>query len=384
MCRRCAQSATRRCHTCGTRIWINEEHYGRTSMTSAQNPSPRLYRGALHRRIYCLDCSAGMVECEMCHAWVFKLFKTKSREGTTREGCYSCLGIGQDGDWGSSPRHLCYHFDVRGEGSFYGVELETDHYNRRSNAIADLHSLQLDLAEEPVFWLKPDGSLSNGIEICFHPRTVKNWSTFLIDGMYPEMKKIIELHGGKSFNTDTAGLHIHREDIGMTSSLRGKLVLFLSQCKPELQKIAQRKSGGYCSYGRYRATTVAEGKQYTGGRDALTLQSGHGTTEFRIFRGTLAPKTMLGQLAFTDLLLEWLNERKIPHLDKLAQYKGALWESFMLYAHRSNHVAIEYVHELLTRKRFYTLATQKRELPSDITLPTLSSVTFDGSSVQTL
>lgn len=117
-----------------------------------------------------------------------------------------------------------------------------------------------------------------------------------------------------------------------------------------------------------------------GDRNALTLRSYHETIEFRLFRGTLAPKTLVAQIGFADLLLEWLDASKKSYLDSLVRHKGAMWEALMLYAHRSEHVAIQYIHELLTRKRFYTIATAKRDLPHDVTLPDAEALDFDGGT----
>lgn len=370
LCRDCARMYSTRCSSCGVRLWI----------TRLEN-SRRLFRSTSRGNYICLTCSQSMSECPLCGSFADKLFKRKSRYGAEEYGCGRCLCVTDNGDWGDDPDYLCYHFNQVEEGFFYGMELETDDYSARSDAIQRLHTAQIQHCDEPTFWLKPDGSLAHGIEICFHPRTVSNWVEFLTNGFFSEIKTIIESHGGKAYNTSSAGLHIHREKEGVTELLRNKLILFFSQCKPQLQKIAQRRGNHYCSYDRYNTTRVSQGENIMrGDRNALTLRSYHETIEFRLFRGTLAPKTLVAQIGFADLLLEWLDASKKSYLDSLVRHKGAMWEALMLYAHRSEHVAIQYIHELLTRKRFYTIATAKRDLPHDVTLPDAEALDFDGGT----
>jgi len=263
------------------------------------------------------------------------------------------------------------------------MELETDGYTygERETVLAKLNSFQRESCEFPTFWLKGDGSLDHGVEICFHPRTPASWAKFLVDGPFQEMKNIIELHGGKAYDTSTAGLHIHRENEGITPVLRAKLCLFISQCKSPLQKIAQRRSNSYCSIGRFNAKTVENARSiaHSTARMAITPNSHHNTIEFRLFKGTLAPRTLAAQVGFVDALLLWLASKSSKRLNELAQHKDAMWESFMLHLDKSQHEAIPFIHELLARKKFFTLATTKRELPDDVVLPTLPVIEFDGT-----
>jgi len=266
-------------------------------------------------------------------------------------------------DWGNSPLRLNYHGTIA-EGSFYGLELETDDYESRGDTIYNLHKLHGSL-EGPAFWLKGDGSLHHGIEICFHPRTVPSWTDFLIHGPFTEMKKIIEECAGRSYNTNTSGLHIHRESIGITDDTRAKLVLFFSHCKTQLQRVAQRRGNSYCTYNPFNpsyyqelkaAAKALKGRAFND-RYAITLFSHHDTVEFRLFRGTLAPKTLLAQISFTDALIDWLNRHEEKAIDELVRHK-ALWDKFMQDLQTFSSPATPYLHEFLTRKGFYSLTVR--------------------------
>jgi len=274
-----------------------------------------------------------------------------------------------DGEWDSNPEVLYFHGQSgkdNEEGFYYGLELETDAYSyeNRRRAIRDLRELQTDRTDAPLFWLKGDGSLDNGIEICFHPRTIPAWTSFLMSSLFDEIKKTVEQHGGKSYNTSTCGLHIHREQLGLDNEIKCRLAFFVGHTKAQLQKIAQRQATSYCSFNRYRPWKTLQDVYYTkrngglSGRDALTLESYHDTVEFRFYKGTLAPKTITGQLGITDALLDWLSTHQDRELEELADHK-MLWGQFIKDLSTLDNPAAPFIHYLLGRKGFYTLATKE-------------------------
>lgn len=352
-CRNCFSIHHASCVVCGARHLRGVPRFANLYVETG--------RHRYHRRVACTQCATSLNTCARCGLTSRRTVEATSRGGRKQALCLYCIGITEGSAWGVHPPRLSYHFSRKQEGYFYGIELETDGYEARSHAITDLNTLQNNL-NEPVFWMKGDGSLHHGIEICFHPRTVKSWTDFLVSGPFLDMKKIIEQHGGKAYDTNTSGLHIHREGVGIDDTLRFKLAFFFSQCSGNLQKIAQRTANGYCSFTPYRSSfiTVEDARRQvsTRSRNALTLKSHHGTIEFRLFKGTLAPKTLAAQIGISDLLLCWLKSAPESELNDMARKKGAMWDAFMKAALVSSSPATKFIHELLTRKGFFTIATQ--------------------------
>jgi len=349
VCRECARRYTNPCIECGERVALVRTSTRPDTYVQTSNG------------VFCKTCAETKNLCPQCGRTRNKTIDLKDRTGKSSQVCASCFPMDNGYNWDYNPRQMNYHGDYEKEGSFYGIELETDGYNERGGAIKYLHKFHATL-DSPTFWLKPDGSLRNGIEICFHPRTISAWVELLTGDIFPAMREIINKYGGKSYDTSSSGLHIHREIVGITEELKAKLAMFFAHNKKQLQKIAQRGSGSYCSYSPYDPTslktvnaTMSAVKNRLGGRNALTLTSHHKTVEFRIFKGTLVPKTIAAQVGFTDAMLTWLDSHPASVFDELIQYKST-WEKFMVDLQTFDSPATPYIHELLNRKRFYSIS----------------------------
>jgi hypothetical protein len=250
-------------------------------------------------------------------------------ERSERYLCESCYPNRNDDihDYGYKPSPI-FHGN---KGEFYGIELETDKYNDIDNAAEELCELSNN---ENDFYLKEDGSLNNGIEIVFHPRNINSWINYQDDLQL--ICKEVTNNGGKSFNTDTCGIHIHRSKKDISEITTAKLLWFFSICKNQIVKIAQRNS-------QYASFVLSENLSGNGIKyiykglkkddhkmerySAINFQNRH-TIEFRIFKGTLKIDTIYAYLGFSHYVVEFC---KVNLMNELILDNKELWENFVFF-----------------------------------------------------
>lgn len=152
--------------------------------------------------------------------------------------CYDCECSGlHEYDYKPEP---IFH----GCGPYYGMEIETDNYNSMSKQDA-CNELLAASNNQRSFYLKADGSLERGVEIVTHPRGADSWVGFQEN--LEDVTRIVQSNGGKSFNTSTCGIHIHRGVRDLTLVDKAKMIWFFTACRTQIVTLAQRKSS-YASF----------------------------------------------------------------------------------------------------------------------------------------
>jgi len=222
-----------------------------------------------------------------------------------------------------------FHFYGGEHGPYYGLELETDNYNDRVRACDDL--AENDRKEEN-YYLKEDGSLDNGIEIVFHPRTLKSWMEYA--GNLKDVIKIVKRNGGTSYDAGTCGAHIHRSNGDLGPVAVTKLITAFIRLKPYLERIAQRHDNNYCNFylleqeGGQGCKLVYK-KVVSGilkaNRGAINISNDQ-TVEYRIYKGSLVLDTLLAYLIFTDKFSSWC--KKVPIMGLYKKTTEQLWHLF--------------------------------------------------------
>ena len=169
----------------------------------------------------------------------------------------------------------------------YGVELEVEE--------GDAESVHEALNGEGI--LKEDGSLNDGFEIVTRPAPMAGTIATIL-----RAAEAAKGSGSQSFNTNTCGFHVHIARKGLSDLRIGKLLAFVqsSDCKRDLEKVAQRSSSRWAAMGSDLKVTEKPSDRYT----ALNLQNEH-TIELRIFKGTLHKESLIAYLTFTEALVEW-------------------------------------------------------------------------------
>jgi hypothetical protein len=208
---------------------------------------------------------------------------------------------------------------------YYGIELETDDYPDVCAAAENLIGMGYT---ESDFYLKEDSSLSSdGIEIVFHPRNFGSWQEF-------DFQKVLDLvvdNGGKSFKTESCGLHIHRSNRDLSTITKIKLILFFGSCSEKIQVLAQRKTM-YASFSSFRdipdkdiCYKVVKKGGHNRRRDQAINFLNRDTIEFRIFKGTLRLSTIMAYLAFCHYVVEFCKGTLLYEFIDTA----SLWSKFL-------------------------------------------------------
>lgn len=239
---------------------------------------------------------------------------------TTRRNCLDNLV----GNYNSNPKLKFHSFGPFGErikeaptdGQIYmGMELETecvDIGTMRDNNYYEGAKLLLKSHKQHL-WLKRDGSLHDGIEICTHPMTLEyfrsiNWDVFeaLFDYKF------------QAWNQTRCGMHIHvgRSAFKNDSHL-WKFCQMIVANPEKSQKFAGRPANSYCvmdgmkkKASRHVAKKPVESPHHY---DAVNL-SNPNTVEVRIFRSTLKIRRILANWEFLDAVVRYTEKITIPQI----------------------------------------------------------------------
>lgn len=229
---------------------------------------------------------------------------------------------------------------------FIGCEIETErgNYEERKN----ITLLRGD--NESYIYQMHDGSLDDsGIECITQPMSKKFFDAFDFEGW---MKELTDA-GARSHYTNNCGLHIHlsKEWFGKNTDQQeltaGTVLAVMEVLKPQLQTAARRTDTHWCHYpdepefGRNKKAALESakkqkfhtsyekqmkkvGKCKENRYECLNLLN-RNTYEFRIFRGTLNPKTFRASVALCIRLVEYAKYKNRNHS------RGYSWEQFKAF-----------------------------------------------------
>jgi len=187
---------------------------------------------------------------------------------------------------------------------------------------------------EKFFYIKRDGSLDNGFELVWHPRSMSSWYE-----AWPKVERVLTLvrdEGAAAFSTGTCGFHIHRSKTDLNKSAEIKLCLLLKLFKARLIKVAQRRSDRYASFEVFDTNLSHPGRRSQGYRtfkaqgfsvvkerrhtriryQCVNFGSNRNTIEFRIFKGSLFSPTIKAYMGFTHNLVAFTDQLLINEIDK--------------------------------------------------------------------
>jgi hypothetical protein len=221
---------------------------------------------------------------------------------------------------------------------YLGFELEVE-FKSDTVGVAQHTAIALD----GIAYLKHDGSISNGFEIVTHPHTHQTYrenSTMLWD----TIETLRSQYGGRSWDTDTCGLHIHLSRNGFSSGAHlHRFIAFVYHNAPHMMKFAGRKTrfarfNDVYTFDEYDRPVfsikhkVGNPDRYSSERySAVNTQNEH-TIELRFFRGTMKTSGVLSALDLAQAMVEYTRELRLDDV-KL----GALsWEWFADYVVSNN------------------------------------------------
>ena len=143
------------------------------------------------------------------------------------------------------------------------------------------------------FYLKSDGSLSNGFELVTHPANLHGH----YDLPWHDVNKFYTDHNVKSDSTTTCGLHIHTNKDIMDDNHQKKLAYFINSQRDNMEHIARRAASRWAKFKRanhpIESIHKSSGEKY----EALNWLPPQ-TVEFRLFKGTINSNIVLASIEF--------------------------------------------------------------------------------------
>lgn len=302
----------------------------------------------------CSGCiSRHYAECEDCSRTYLSRRMHRNNDGTHH--CSYCLDNG---------RRLIHEHSYRPNFSFQkmawentrylGIELEIEVNGDKAARERMADKIKVWLSQQPptadvktregkiikgksldkLVFIKSDGSLKNGLEIVFHPFTLKSFHKNF--PLQPFLKFLAENNGVVKEN---CGMHIHvsKERLSSIDLLKGKWLFH--KCEPFLKKFSERAKYEYCKFDRYPPNQDPYYQEY-GHYSVLNIAGPTSKTlEVRIFNATLDYHKFLANMQFSDVFVDY-----IQHGGGLAFLKTAsphvIWQNFIDYAKNQNRYQI--------------------------------------------
>ncbi len=239
------------------------------------------------------------------------------------ESCYAEVQPREINDYGYEPI-FNYNKMPSENNVLLGIELEIECHNLEVQDVAKnyvnfLNENNLD----DNFYLKSDGSLSNGIEIVSHPSTLQYHKKF----NYRKMLQFLKDEKCTSYKGGSCGIHVHIDRNYLRNNDIKKMAVFFDNAKIEINKFSQR--GNHVDYCKHVEYNLNDYKNYDYRNDdrysELNLNS-H-TLEIRIARGTLDYERFSTWLMFCDALVYFVKNHSAMAMN---------WKNFMEYLKHSN------------------------------------------------
>ena len=205
----------------------------------------------------------------------------------------------------------------------------------------------------PIFYCKNDGSLETGFEIVSHPMTLNAWKHFDFEGLIYKYRSYI-----KSFNTNTAGMHLHVSRNAFTDYEAIKILkmtynfpkfsMLISERTIDSQNAwASLKKSQIKDMSKIAISYAKEGYNETcyrfdnpktmrkickavgGHRGAWNFQNSN-TAECRLFKGQLRPVHFYKNLEYVEALIDFVRNTSMSDLD-ICKFVGFIKSNYTAY-----------------------------------------------------
>lgn len=196
---------------------------------------------------------------------------------------------------------------------YLGVELEMESIT--DNASKDAHKVWGEFYDNSdTFYIKHDGSLSNGMELVTHPMTLEyHHRVFPWIHMLKQLMYTLSI---TSQNSHNCGLHIHASKDAITTKGLINIALFFNENIDDITVFSRR--GGVSSYAQTIPNIIPMVQEGAPTDRILNTLSNEGrytavnyslsnTLEFRVFKGTLDITALYSALEFVELLIKYCN-----------------------------------------------------------------------------
>lgn len=209
---------------------------------------------------------------------------------------------------------------------FYGIELECETTGHISCSNMSKILLEKFSDKETLFYIKTDGSLSDGLEVVSHPHTL----TKLTKSQWLEdVCQTLLDNKFKSHDTVTCGLHVHMSKNAFLDGIHETKFSYFIYESPYTRQVARRNFNHYCDkINKHLSTNTPDNRSHSR-YEAVNFQNQE-TVEVRVFKGTLKHSTLLVCLLYCDAVFKFTETARISVLSgmnrdtefiKFIQYK---------------------------------------------------------------
>lgn len=329
LCPDCVSKYKLPCHSCGTKVryrnvnnflYFNDNIYCKKCIEACGDCSSIVPSRSIHQidnKKYCHNCfirkffrcpdcghlfpkdevcklSNGHTICENCFSsnyfTCFECDEVHPNSSHAREGiCLRCARVsGHVHECDFKPTPIFY-----GKGLMMGIELEVDKRRGGNDIFGCTKEVYSMSSNENHFYMKEDGSLSNGFEIVSHPMSLDFHKKF-------NWKKVFMtcvLHGFNSHNTSSCGMHVHISRNYLSTLECVRLGMFVAFYKNKFEILSRREENydyakfKYVGKGSFKHAGTSDDGRY----EAINWTN-LSTIEFRLFKGTLLHETFFATL----------------------------------------------------------------------------------------
>lgn len=203
---------------------------------------------------------------------------------------------------------------------FMGFELEME----RNGSVTYINTIVDRVSDMwgDFAYCKHDGSLNDGLELVTHPFTLEYAQTHINWDLLDDIRR----DGYRSWNTSTAGMHVHVNRATFTGPAHlFRFAQLIYKNEPTCTSFAGRTSSYATFHDGYQKgylANVVKGRAH-GSRGAVNMQNTD-TIEVRIFRGSLRYQRVLANLEFVHACVEYTRQLTVPDVVR----GGLAWRSF--------------------------------------------------------
>lgn len=316
LCETCAERMTFTCSVCGTVHENNDHDY----LTDHEDND------------VCDQCWDNYYRCDSCDQY-FR--EDDLREMNGGEYCWRCAAEHSGNailSYGYKPDPIFHRAEGEPPNSLVlGIELEMDCGNAEAAAerISSIYG-------GDWLYFKHDSSLNRGAELVTHPISPAVLLSEQGREMWDAICKAALAEGMRSHDTETCGLHVHvnRDYFGTSDVARVlaeyKLLALCDRLFEPMALFSRRKRHKLDQWAGRPNLPLSQGNWVVRARGASALMRSNrynavnvqnrDTIEFRLFRGTLKPSTLLATFAFVAGACAYAKQATPSQVERITWY----------------------------------------------------------------
>jgi len=295
-------------------------------------------------KIYCNPCfNEEYFTCSQCGETILRDNSYIHNDEMYCENCYeeitSNAGAILDHDYKPEPIFSKQQWE---NTTYLGIELELEcEAEKSSKDLAE--SLKDKFGTDDFFYLKEDGSLTNGFEIVTHPHTLQKHR----ERKWRDILTWLKQQGATSYENEHCGLHIHVDKKSLSNLEWYKIAVFFYKCQSYIISFSKRTRTQVDEWAEFCSPkSICEANNapvvYHDRYEAVNWDN-RDTVEFRIFRGTLDWRRFWASLTFTASLLDYVRETGVAHFT--TKDGEELWTHFRNWTKRDYQFLYNYLKE---------------------------------------